>query len=455
MSSKSINRNTSLVTPGALNRKNTRKTKPFRAESHGKGLWQVKESINSFLEYLSSGEELSEYVGQVASAPVLVDAKTLVNNYSSAFQEENDAQSYLKVYVRIPLEHMASPMTNALLEAGKTIASSAFFSNFKFVDEVVSQFYPYFLMPYDDNLSEEPPKVGDHVRVSFSDALKTTGKLLGIESRYPGSIAPLNQAAASSATGAFADLSRPISSVFKADVGPIAKLSDNPADLSGLCNGPTVTSSNGETVETIVIDNRLISRDIAPHLVSLLRDAKADGVYINLNSGFRIPFERDKFTKEEFNALTQDGNCVNWDGNPLPPRTNDSTTQEGLRNQNCAPPPLQPGVRCSPKTALPGNSAHQLGTGADMSTGMGTSRYSSPHRITKQYRWLSLNAWKYGFIRTVPSERWHWEFRPGFGQFSAVQRDNPLWDSQFNGRAVYDEDGESTQNELTAETLSS
>lgn len=459
MSSKSINNNTSLVTPGALNRKNSRRTKPFRAESHGKGIWQVKESINSFLEFLTGGEELSELVGQVVSTPVVIQGASLMNSYVSNPSSEELAKQYLKVYVRIPLEHMASPITNSLLAAGASAVSQAFFPNLKFSDEVLSLFYPYFLMPLDDNMSEQLPKVGDQVRVSYDDDLKTYGRLLGIESRYDGVTPPFDpnnpNAAHNSATSAFSDLSKPISSVFKADQGPIAKLSDNPADISNLCPGPDITSSNGDLLETVIVDNRLVSVEIAPHLVSLLRDAKAAGSPTNLNSGFRIPFEKDRLTKEEFNALTQGSRCVNWDGNPLPPRTKDDKTQEKLRMDNCNPPPLQPGVHCNPATALPGSSGHQRGTAADLSTGMGTTKYSSPNRITKQYRWLSLNAWKYGFIRTVHSERWHWEFRPGFGQFSIVPRDNPLWDSQFSGRAVYDEEEEFVQQELTANSLSS
>lgn len=459
MSSKTVNNNTSLVTPGALNKKGNRKTKPFRSESRGKGIWQVKESINSFLEYLTNGVDPGEYVGQVASEPVIVQASSLVNNYSSNYGDPNDALTYLKVYVRIPIEHMASPMTNALLKAGSSAVSSMFFSNFKFDDAVMSLFYPYFLMPLDSSMSEELPKVGDQVRVSFSDELKTTGPLLGIESKFPGAITSTDpgspNSAHNSATSAFGDLSNPISSVFKSDIGPLAKYADNPADISNMCDGPDITSSTGAMIETVVIDNRLVNREIAPHLVSLLRAAKAGGVAINLNSGFRIPWEKDALTKETFNAITQSTNCVNWDGSPLPPRSRSDKTQEGLRIDNCSKPPLQPGVHCSPKTALPGNSAHQRGTAADVSTGMGYINYSAPQRITKQYRWLSLNAWKYGFIRTVRSERWHWEFRPGAGQFSAVPRDNPLWDSQFNGRAVYDEEEESTQKELNAEALSS
>lgn len=53
--------------------------------------------------------------------------------------------------------------------------------------------------------------------------------------------------------------------------------------------------------------------------------------------------------------------------------------------------------------AKPGYSNHQGGIAVDINVG-GTG--------TSTYRWLAANAHKYGFTRTVPSEPWHWEFRP-------------------------------------------
>jgi D-alanyl-D-alanine carboxypeptidase len=54
-----------------------------------------------------------------------------------------------------------------------------------------------------------------------------------------------------------------------------------------------------------------------------------------------------------------------------------------------------------PITAKPGYSAHQKGVAFDFDT-------------TDQavYAWLKANALSYGFVRTVKSERWHWEYRP-------------------------------------------
>ena len=54
--------------------------------------------------------------------------------------------------------------------------------------------------------------------------------------------------------------------------------------------------------------------------------------------------------------------------------------------------------------ARPGFSNHQGGIAFDIATG-GLN--------TPTYAWLAANAARYGFVRTVPSEPWHWEFRPG------------------------------------------
>ncbi|WNG41343.1 peptidase [Archangium violaceum] len=53
--------------------------------------------------------------------------------------------------------------------------------------------------------------------------------------------------------------------------------------------------------------------------------------------------------------------------------------------------------------AKPGYSNHQGGIAVDINVG-GTG--------TSTYRWLAANASRFGFVRTVPSEPWHWEFRP-------------------------------------------
>lgn len=50
--------------------------------------------------------------------------------------------------------------------------------------------------------------------------------------------------------------------------------------------------------------------------------------------------------------------------------------------------------------ARPGYSNHQGGIALDIST-----------RNPRVFTWLKNNARRYGYVRTVPSEPWHWEYR--------------------------------------------
>jgi len=52
--------------------------------------------------------------------------------------------------------------------------------------------------------------------------------------------------------------------------------------------------------------------------------------------------------------------------------------------------------------APPGRSTHGLGLSADIRT-------AADPRVS---RWLRANASKYGFVNDVPSEPWHWNYRP-------------------------------------------
>ncbi|KAI8838342.1 hedgehog signaling/DD-peptidase zinc-binding domain-containing protein [Chytridium lagenaria] len=54
--------------------------------------------------------------------------------------------------------------------------------------------------------------------------------------------------------------------------------------------------------------------------------------------------------------------------------------------------------------AKPGFSNHQNGIALDISV-----------VDTSVYKWMTENASRFGFVRTVPSEKWHWELRPEAG----------------------------------------
>ena len=54
----------------------------------------------------------------------------------------------------------------------------------------------------------------------------------------------------------------------------------------------------------------------------------------------------------------------------------------------------------SPRAARPGYSNHQSGTAFDLNASWGN----------RVYNWLTRNAWRWAFKRTVSFEPWHWEY---------------------------------------------
>lgn len=76
--------------------------------------------------------------------------------------------------------------------------------------------------------------------------------------------------------------------------------------------------------------------------------------------------------------------------------------------------------------ARPGFSNHQNGIAMDINTTGSGGR--------KAYKWLVRNALKYGVVRAVPSERWHWEYRPDASTaFLKVPKSHPTWDGLADG----------------------
>lgn len=76
-----------------------------------------------------------------------------------------------------------------------------------------------------------------------------------------------------------------------------------------------------------------------------------------------------------------------------------------------------------PRTAMPGTSNHELD---DDNNSFAIDFKVNGNR--KVYEWLVKNAHKYGWVRTVPSERWHWEFRPTWDRFIKVPKTHETWD---------------------------
>lgn len=121
------------------------------------------------------------------------------------------------------------------------------------------------------------------------------------------------------------------------------------------------------SIKVVTVDGKPVEKDTANAYYVMARAAEAQGVLLRVVSGFRTQSEQQYL----YSCYV---NC-------------------SCNNCNLA--------------ARPGYSNHQSGYALDLNT-------AAPGVLS----WLNANAGYYGFIRTVPSEPWHWEFRnagPGGG----------------------------------------
>jgi sarcosine oxidase len=128
-------------------------------------------------------------------------------------------------------------------------------------------------------------------------------------------------------------------------------------DYIGQIDLVRIIGQDSETHEAEI--EHIAAATLAPYN-ALVAAAAASGHTIRLNSGFRTFAEQEEL----------------WDS---------------YRNGKGA------------KAARPGRSNHQNGIAFDLNT----QSFTSP-----LYVWMIENAPRYGFIRTVSREHWHWEYRP-------------------------------------------
>ena len=166
------------------------------------------------------------------------------------------------------------------------------------------------------------------------------------------------------------------------------------------------TTNTGTVNELAVVDGKPVGKDVAKAITLMKRAAAKDGVDLRVNSGFRSPYT-------SIDSVSTKGNKVS------------STSQQDLYNaaiKKAGDPP-----ETSPLTAKPGSSNHGNAFAFDLNTGSTTGKIKSPLN-KKVYQWLIDNAHKYGFVRWVAKEEWHWEYRPGEYQYNQrVPRDNNLY----------------------------
>ena len=152
--------------------------------------------------------------------------------------------------------------------------------------------------------------------------------------------------------------------------------------------GGSYKTNTGEAIQLCQIDGSLVNIKIAPAYFDMREAAKRDGIELIIASAFRAPYD-------EINTKSKSGASVR--------ASSQKFLYDGWINK-------KPNFNLA---AEPGKSNHGNGIALDISTGGSSQkRYAGLKSEGSIYEWLVKNSWRFGFIRTVANEEWHYDYRP-------------------------------------------
>jgi hypothetical protein len=150
-----------------------------------------------------------------------------------------------------------------------------------------------------------------------------------------------------------------------------------------LIPGSFVTNG-GVKIQCCQIDGSAVNVKIAPSYLDMRAAAAKDGVKLKISSAFRSPYD-------SINAKSSSGVTVK------------ASSQQHLYDLYLAG---KGNLAAKPKASNHGN-----GIGLDLNAGGKSSgRFINVNK--EVYIWLVKNSWRYGFIRAVAGEEWHYDYLP-------------------------------------------
>jgi len=146
----------------------------------------------------------------------------------------------------------------------------------------------------------------------------------------------------------------------------------------------TFVTNGGTKIQCCQINGAPVNVKIAGAWLDMVAAAKKDGITLSIGSGFRSPYD-------SINTKSSSGVKVS------------ASSQQSLYDSYLAGK--------GNLAAKPGNSNHGNGIGVDTNAG-GKSKGRFLNVNQKVYTWLVKNSWKYGFVRAVRNEEWHFDYLP-------------------------------------------
>lgn len=170
----------------------------------------------------------------------------------------------------------------------------------------------------------------------------------------------------------------------------ISDLSHKTADMGNgwnliLVNREYCIPDDWETELTVLSNGEKVDSRVYPYLQRMFDDARADGLCLYVNAGYRTYEQQRDLLDSKTNEYRRDGYTK-------------KTARELAEKW----------------VALPGTSEHQLGLAVDINA---DTDYTPSDEV---YGWLALNAYKYGFIQRYPEDKteitgiiyepWHYRY---------------------------------------------
>jgi len=170
----------------------------------------------------------------------------------------------------------------------------------------------------------------------------------------------------------------------------------------------TYLDNNKNPIELARVDGSLVNVKIVEQYLQMRDAAKTAGINLRISSAFRAPFDgiNTKSSKgKSVSASSQDYLYTSYikqkEGKKTYVYNGTSARRKGqtikLGGFNLA--------------AKPGSSNHGSGIGLDLNAG-GSSKKRFSGVKKDIYIWLVKNSWKFGFVRAVNNEEWHFDYLP-------------------------------------------
>lgn len=146
----------------------------------------------------------------------------------------------------------------------------------------------------------------------------------------------------------------------------------------------TFVTNGGVKIQCCQINGSAVNVKIAGAWLDMVAAAKKDGITLSIGSGFRSPYD-------SINTKSESGVKVS------------ASSQKSLYDAYLA--------GRGNLAAKPGNSNHGNGIGLDTNAG-GKSKGRFINVNKPVYIWLVKNSWRFGFVRAVTNEEWHFDYLP-------------------------------------------